>query len=346
MKKRISPDLAGLIFAFIHMSNEIVCFFWLFTRFAQRDDFWTWALLYDALAFIPQALWGGLTDRHRELDICTPGLAMLGLGLIIPYAIPSLLLITGGNSMIHVAGAQSTIRGTGGRLGPSGVFVGGGSFGVIAGQLLAAYMPQKGTAVCALFLAVSALLSLYVRRSDNRTLPAEGFRHASALAEGLVAVLAFVTVAARSYAGVAIPTGWNDTIFKKVLLFASMGLGKAAGGYVADRFGARRTAVWSLAICLPFVLFGNESMVVSLIGVALFSMTMSVSLGILVSKFPDNPGICFGITTVGLFIGSMPFFILGAGNLTSRVASTAVLTILTIICFLLCGSNFNKGETK
>ena len=347
MKPRhISPHVQGIIFAFIHMSNEIVCFFWLFTRCAGKEDFWIWALLYNALAFVPQALWGDLTDRHRELDICTPGLVMLGAGLLLPYDPVSLLLITCGNSMIHVAGAQSTLRGADGRMGPSGVFVGGGSFGVIAGQLLAASMPGKGASVCAAFLAVSAVLSLLMRNTDNRLLDASGFAHASGLGAGCVAALAFMTVAARSYAGYAIPTGWNDSSLEKVLLFCFMGFGKAAGGYAADRFGARRTAVWSLVLCLPFVLLGNESMSVSLAGVTLFSMTMSVSLGILVSVYPDNPGICFGITTIGLFLGSLPFFLFGPGTLAFRVTVTALLTAVTICCFRLCGSNAdNKGET-
>ncbi len=346
MKRHLSPDAAGLIFAFIHMSNEIVCFYWLFTRFSGGGSFWTWALLYDAFAFLPQAFWGDLTDSHPELDICTPGLVLLGTGLILPFDIPSLLLITCGNAMIHVAGAQSTLRGADRRMGPSGLFVGGGSFGVIAGQLLAAYMPDKGYPICASFLMASAVLSVYARSADNRLLPASGFFHSSDLSAALVAVLAFITVTARSYVGCAIPTGWNDTAARKIILYCCMGLGKAAGGYIADRFGARRTAVWTLALCLPFLLFGNDMMAVSLIGVTLFSMTMSVSLGILVSVFPDSPGVCFGITTVGLFLGSLPVFFWRPGGLGTRITLVSVLTAATIGCFLLCGRNSvsNKGE--
>ena len=75
-------------------------------------------------------------------------------------------------------------------------------------------------------------------------------------------------------------------------------------------------------------------------------MTMSVSLGILVSAFPENPGICFGITTVGLFLGSLPFFLMSPGSLGARMTAVAVLTAVTICCFLLCGSNADNNPTE
>ena len=346
MRKRISPDLAGVLFAFVHMSMEIACYYWLFTRVRASDHWWLWAVSYNALAFLPQALWGALTDDHPELDICTPGLALVALAHALPWNLPALLLLTCGNCMVHVAGAQNTVRGADGRMGPSGVFVGGGSFGVISGQLLAAFLPGRGIWVTMGFLLAAAAASLFVRGTANRTLPASGYAHASALGTASVGLLAFATVAARSYVGYAIPTGWNTTVRQSVLLFCCMGLGKASGGYAADRFGARRTAVWSLLASLPFLLMGNDRMTLSLIGVSLFSMTMSVSLGILLSVFPESPGVSFGITTAGLFLGSLPIFFYAIPDMRAHILIVSVLTTVTIGCFLLCGRNAvnKKGE--
>ena len=346
MRKRISPDLAGVLFAFIHLSMEIACYYWLFTRVRDSGNWWLWAVSYNALAFLPQALWGAVTDDRSELDICTPGLALVGIAYALPWNLPALLFLTCGNCMVHVAGAQNTVRGADGRMGPSGVFVGGGSFGVIAGQLLARFLPGRGLWVSMGFLFCAALLSLYVRGTANRTLPASGYRHAAALGAASVGLLAFATVAARSYIGYAIPTGWNTTVWQSVLLFCCMGLGKAAGGYAADRFGARRTAVWSLLASLPFLLAGNDRMGLSLAGITLFSMTMSASLGILLSVFPESPGVSFGITTAGLFLGSLPIFFWAIPDMKAHVLIVLILTAVTVGCFLLCGRNAvsKKGE--
>ena len=45
-----------------------------------------------------------------------------------------------------------------------------------------------------------------------------------------------------------------------------------------------------------------------IIGVMFFSMTMAITLGILVSKLKQAPGLAFGITTIGLFLGTAPIF--------------------------------------
>ena len=46
-------------------------------------------------------------------------------------------------------------------------------------------------------------------------------------------------------------------------------------------------------------------MIVSLIGVAMFSMTMSITLAILVSVLKKKPGLAFGLTTIGLWLITM-----------------------------------------
>ena len=50
----------------------------------------------------------------------------------------SLVLLSTGNALIHISGAELTIRVSEGKLTPVSVFVSGGSFGVITGRVLAA----------------------------------------------------------------------------------------------------------------------------------------------------------------------------------------------------------------
>ena len=64
----------------------------------------------------------------------------------------------------------------------------------------------------------------------------------------------------------------------------------------------------SAAAALPFLFLGDNLMLVSLIGVMFFSMTMSITLALLVSVLQKTPGLAFGFTTIGLFLGTAPIF--------------------------------------
>ena len=75
-------------------------------------------------------------------------------------------------------------------------------------------------------------------------------------------------------------------------------------------------------------------MFVSLIGVMFFSMTMAITLGILVSKLKETPGLAFGLTTIGLFLGTAPIFFV---KITSSLANILMIVILSIMCSIALG---------
>jgi len=84
------------------------------------------------------------------------------------------------------------------------------------------------------------------------------------------------------------------------------------------------------------VLFGNSVMTVSLIGVGLFSMTMPLTIGLLVSRMPEAPGFSFGITTVALFAGSLPAFFLRPAGLLAHQATVLILSAAALGCLTIC----------
>ena len=49
-----------------------------------------------------------------------------------------------------------------------------------------------------------------------------------------------------------------------------MGIGKALGGILSDKFGMRKVAIISTLLAVPFLCFGDNIMIVSLIGVMMF----------------------------------------------------------------------------
>jgi MFS family permease len=148
----------------------------------------------------------------------------------------------------------------------------------------------------------------------------------------IIILLAVLVVIVRGYMGYGIPTSWNKTTIELILLYTAMGLGKALGGILSDSFGIRKIAIISVLFSLPFLLFGDNIMLLSLMGIAMFSMTMSITLTLLVSVLKNKPGLAFGLTTIGLFLGSVPIFFI---KLVGFIPNAILIVICSIICLLI-----------
>ena len=151
------------------------------------------------------------------------------------------------------------------------------------------------------------------------------------ISPGIVIIIAVLVVIIRGYMGYGIPTSWNKSTLQTVYLFCIMGLGKALGGILSDLYGIRKVGIWSTLLAIPFLAIGDKLMIVSLIGVMFFSMTMSITLAILVSELKKSPGLAFGLTTIGLFLGTAPIFFI---KIPSMYVNIGMIVILSIACSL------------
>ena len=131
-------------------------------------------------------------------------------------------------------------------------------------------------------------------------------------------------------------------MFQTFLLFTFMGIGKALGGILSDIFGIKKVAILSTILAIPFLAFGDKVMVVSLIGVMFFSMTMAITLASIVSVLKKNPGLAFGFTTIGLFLGTVPIFFV---KIPSMITNIIMIAVLSLLCSAIFGYIL-KGDDK
>ena len=309
----LSKDLrTGYIYFYIHFIVEVVCFFYL-SRVTNNSNFvWLIPFIYDGVAFVPQSIIGYISDKYPKINMGLIGVLLLLISYIIfgltnLNVILSLVLLCLGNAFLHVSGAETTLKASNGKLSPAAIFVSGGSFGVITGRLLA----KSSINPLLLLLPIISILPMVLignkHLTDKSSTKDFDFVKPN-MNSGVVIIIALLVVIIRGYMGYGIPTSWNKTVLQNVIFFCTMGLGKALGGILSDLFGIRKVAIFSTLIAIPFLCFGDSIMIVSLIGVMFFSMTMAITLGILVSKLKQAPGLAFGITTIGLFLGTAPIF--------------------------------------
>ena len=244
----------------------------------------------------------------------------------------SLIILCIGNAFLHVAGAENTLKVSNGKLSPAAIFVSGGSFGVVSGRLLAR------TSINPLLLIIPILTIIpFVLLSDTyitKTSNTDKFDFVKTnINKEFIIFVGVLVVIIRGYMGYGIPTSWNKTTTQLIIFFCTMGLGKALGGILSDLIGIRKTAIMSTLIAIPFLCFGDNIMVVSLIGVMFFSMTMAITLGILVSVLKKSPGLAFGLTTIGLYLGTAPIFFIKL----SYIGNIIIIITMSILCAIALG---------
>lgn len=338
MNHFMSNDLkTGYLYFYVHFVLEVVCFFYL-SRITNNSNYiWLVPIIYDALAFVPQSLVGYISDRYPKINMGIIGTILLIVSYLI-YGLTnisifiSLIILCIGNAILHVAGAEATIRTSNGKLSTSAIFVSGGSFGIITGRLLAK------TSINPLYLLILLLTIIPFILISNKELEknndVDKFNYVKdSINSNLVIIIAVLVVIVRGYMGYGIPTSWNKTVIQTVLLFSSMGIGKALGGILSDLVGVRKTAIMSTLLAIPFLCFGDNIMIISLIGLMFFSMTMSITLGILVSKLKESPGLAFGLTTIGLFLGSIPAFFIKFNTSTNII----MIIVMSVLCTFALG---------
>lgn len=335
----------GYLYFYVHIVTEILCFYYLSVVTNNSNFVWLIPFIYDGLAFVPQGIFGYISDKYPKINMGIIGTILLVTSYILFFYLKvdllfTLVVLCIGNALLHVSGAENTLRVSGEKLSHSAIFVGGGSFGVALGKVLAS------TNISPLLLVVLAITMIpFILLADtyNTSYEKTKFDYVKPnIKPYIVILLATFVVIIRGYMGYGIPTSWNKTTIEMVLLFFTMGIGKCLGGILSDAFGIRKIGIFSILLAIPFLCFGDDVMLISLIGVMLFSMTMSITLACIASVLKNQPGLAFGFTTVGLFLGTIPIFFI---SIPSKPVNILMIIIFSIICSYILGILLKKEST-
>ena len=321
----------GYLYFYVHFITEIACFYFLSKITNGSKIIWLIPFIYDGLAFVPQSLIGYINDLYPKFKTGIIGTILLVLSYIIyilfNQIILSLIILCLGNAFLHISGAECTLKNSNGKLSHPAIFVGGGSFGVITGKLLANTFVSPIMIIFVILTMIPFILLADTYTNYNEKETKYNYINKK-IPLNLIVFLTVFIVIVRGYMGYGIPTSWNKTTLQTVILFFSMGIGKCLGGLLSDAYGIKKIST----ISTLFLCFGNNIMIISLIGVMMFSMTMSITLAILTSVYKNRPGLAFGFTTIGLFLGTVPIFFIKISQIFNI---TIIISLSILCCFIL-----------
>lgn len=260
-----------------------------------------------------------------------------------------LALIAVGNALFHVGAGVSVLCAANGRFSDSGVFISSGALGVVLGIWLGALPFLWSMLAGGSLLAVGWVITRQPRSADLPRsigeLPSvqmNGASQASSLAEPfrlaahLVVLLCLAAILVRAFAGSFTPVVWRSRT--NLLLYFLPALcvfaGKLAGGFLADRHGARRVAVLSLLAAVPLLFLRADMVLPTALGMAAVSMTTAITVTTIAGAMPGREGFAFGLTTLALLAGSLPGYFMKLSAFTSTWLLPG-LTLFAALCLAL-----------
>lgn len=301
-------------YALAHLVVDFACAFLMFQKLSASEQWYLCLLLYNFCAFALQMPLGLLADKWNRNALCAAlGCALVALGYGFGSIPIAAAVVAGvGNALFHVGGGLDVLNVSGEKSSASlGVFVSPGALGIYLGTMLG---KQGGVPVALVVIALCAaagfiLAAQYLPHKSfvSGNVPVSFATAASPAALIAIACLFFV-VCLRSYVGMSLNFAWKGQGAWGVVLVCGIVLGKTAGGFLADKFGAAWTSVVSLGLAaLLFLLSAHP-----LAGVGalfLFNMTMPITLWAMARMLPGGKGFSFGLLTFGLFGGFLPGYL-------------------------------------
>ena len=322
------------IYGAVHFFVDFACAYLMFSRIYEADNWYLCLLLYNFFAFAMQmpvgifadyknrnagmAVWGCILVAFSYLPAAAAS-ALAGTGALGPVWATAASVFAGlGNGLFHVGGGLDVLNKSEKSAGLLGIFVAPGALGIYFGTLFA---KQSGDGTeWPVFLLLGAALCIFWcarksgiwHQSGNRPFSVFPEKHLLTKAKKQAAASAvaclFAVVVLRSYLGMIQDFTWKDSIDAGMILAAAAALGKAAGGFLTDIAGVKKTAAVSVVTAGVLYLFSSHP-AAGILAVFFWNMTMPITLWAVARILPGAKGFSFGLLTFALFLGFCPSYL-------------------------------------
>lgn len=326
---KIAPFLT--VYSFAHLVVDAACAF-LLLGVLELSNVILAMLVYNGFAFILQAPFGLLIDKvFHPKPVAILGLIFVALSFLFWNHVFTALIIGGiGNALYHVGGGSLVLSLKEMKATFAGIYVAPGAIGLAVGSFLSRSQPEVNLLIFPMILLLLSVIIFFIKPPDfYRSEERKGNPDFSLL----LIVLIMIPISVRSLIGLSVDFPWKENQHLLVFLMGAIALGKVFGGILADRYGLLKVGVGGLLFSAPCLAFCSTLPVPGIIGAFVFSFTMPVTLIAILNVIPKNKGLSFGLTTVALFIGSLPVILGPDAWLKNNWVVFALVLLASIILF-------------
>lgn len=296
-------------------------------------------LLYDALAFATQPLFGLFADRKKvRIYLLCGGLLVAGITAIaIPNAYLVAILSGFANAAVHIGGFHLMYESSSDKIAPLGLFVSTGSLGLGMGTLFPSaslYYAILALGLCVLFF----FLPIVKESPEQAPLSQEPFKRVLIFPMILVLVSVFL----RGFEGTLASGTYSKTIFQSLFVYIAIFAGKAGGGILADHLGILKTVLCFFLPSMIGLIWFRDVEIIYLISLALFNISMPVCLYLAIRFIRSLPSFAFGMTAAFLLLGTFGAWAIQPYG-TARTVLIAVSSVLSVTALLYAFQLTKKG---
>lgn len=256
---------------------------------------------YNFIAFFLQPFAGYWIDRRGNAKTMAVISILAGAFSILLIKLPFLMILVIGlaNAVYHASGGSIVLRLDTGKSVYAGLFVSTGTLGLFMGYLLSDSGIFCFIPVFILMVIMACLIHLgdETPRYEKETHGGKRFYLTTAF------LLTVITL--RGLVGGYLIFEWKQGLIMTLFATLAVFLGKAAGGWISDRFGIVRTGIFALLLSAPLLVIFKSSVLLSLAGLILFNFSMPVTLFLLSRNLRGYEGFAFGTTAFFLMAGSL-----------------------------------------
>ncbi len=298
-----------VLYSVFHMFIDMACVISVLSgiRYNEFDEVFMFFLivLYNILAFGLQSFFGDIFDKNKKPHICAfMGCILTAMGAILwKFSLIAVILSGIGNAMFHVGGGIICLKLSDNKASIPGIYVAPGAMGLFLGVL--AFKNLIRSEYCAIILLFCAILILI---NKYKEIPQNKYREVQYNKFFIILNLLLLAIAIRSFIGLSIILPWKENLNLLFMLTLAVVLGKMTGGIIADKFGWLKITVTALIISSPLIAFGINNPILYIVGIYFFNYTMPVTLSAIANMQKGREGFAFGLTTLALIIGAMPYF--------------------------------------
>lgn len=324
------------IYSLCHFIVDFVCAIFILGKLPYitntNDILIVAIIIYNFFAFAFQVPLGYILDKFKIYKyIAIIGMCLIGFCYLTNYDNVFILasIIGIGNALFHLEGGVNIYSISERKAFLNGLFVAPGALGIFLAttfhsELINTYLPTILIIVAIILLSLVQNSEIDKRLEKNIKCNLNNFNIA------MIVALIGLSIIVRSIGGSAIIYSWKNGFVLGLIYTISIVIGKAFGGFVADKFGLIKVAMVSLICSTVCLILGYNIHVLAYIGIFLFNIPMSITLTILENTLSKKIACAVGLNTMFLFIGFLICFVDITINNSFILVGSIMIAMLSI----------------